>query len=138
MTRGTQSDGATVNSSNNYESVGFWRRYYFNNVNERFMNNETWDLAMNDIIESLHTNAVSRTKLDEIYSKFCQHIYNEMDSYIRYSDALEGSRKRLKIPKPFWCDELTHLWKTMHVNEKVYRTYKGSDRRYKIELLNEI
>ena len=43
-----------------------------------------------------------------------------MDKYLEYNSVNYHVKKRLRIHKPFWDQELTELWKTMKDKNKLY------------------
>ncbi len=67
-------------------------------------------------------------EIDAAYSKFCTILLNEMDEYLQYRSVSRGTRKRLKLHKPFWNDELTQFWKDMKYKEHIFNKYKGNQR----------
>ena len=92
------------------------------------MNTNTWNSALSEIISRLEHIQVSQGKLDEIYSQVCSTVFNELDSYVQYRDAKPSTGKKLRLSKPFWCDELTSLWKTYHTTENEFLAFKGPRR----------
>ena len=52
-----------------------------------------------------------------------------MDEYLKYYDASGKCRKRLKLHKPYWTDELTDLWKDMCHKEHMHRKCKDNRRQ---------
>ena len=53
-----------------------------------------------------------------------------MDKYLELRQTKNRTRKRLKVTKPYWSDELTTLWKNMCESEKRY-TKCNSDKHCK-------
>ena len=50
-------------------------------------------------------------------------IIDEMNREIPYIDVCSSSRKRYKVNKPFWNDELKGLWKNMNLHERKFRNF---------------
>ncbi len=51
------------------------------------MNNEMWRLAMVELIEEYSTSRNPTYQIDYVYVKFCDVVFNEMDTYLQYSLA---------------------------------------------------
>jgi hypothetical protein len=101
------------------------RFYNYNSIPEDFLSNAKWRNIIVDIIDKLQFNHLSQDSLDDIYGKFASHIFEQMDEYLEYRDASKQGRKRLKHSKPYWNDELFHLWKDMHTKERALLRCKG-------------
>ncbi len=67
-------------------------------------------------------------EIDSIYANFCDIIYNEMDTYLKYTSAQKKTWKYFKIQKHFWSEDLIVLWKTMNTNEHAFLKCKGNRR----------
>jgi hypothetical protein len=65
--------------------------------------------------------------MDKTYHKLFTTLTNEMDNYLKYSDASKSIRKRLKNHKPYWNESLNELWLTASKLEKEYIKFKGSN-----------
>ncbi len=102
------------------------RRYNFANIDNSFMNNNAWRLAMSELITRLERVQVNKDILDEIYSGLCRSVFNEMDSYLEYRNVRRGTGKKLRTSKPYWNDELTKLWRDVHLKQTAFLRFKGT------------
>ncbi len=105
------------------------RRYCFNNVPCDFMNNSIWNACIQRLITECENVQNQQNEIDSLYNRFCDVLTCEMDEYLKYSDASGKCRKRLKLHKPYWTDELTDLWKDMCHKERIHRKCKGNRRQ---------
>ena len=95
--------------------------YLFDKKPELFMANETWRLAVIEIINNLQSINNTQHALDIAYDNLCKCIFKEMDMYLEFRNCSRQCKKRFKNNKPFWNEELTVLWKAMKDKEKCYR-----------------
>lgn len=94
-------------------------RYNFTrNTDQAFLSAE-WVHNINTFINERQRQLVNQEKVDEMYYIFCALLTSEMDKYFRCDNA-KASKKRLRISKPFWNDELANLWKRMKASEREY------------------
>ncbi len=101
------------------------RKYRFEHTPDLFMASECWKSAMNVLIDTSISCIEDQQEIDNLYEYFCKTLTNEMDIYLRYSDAPKYIRKKLKNCKPYWNDELYNLWLQMSNAEKTYSKFKG-------------
>ena len=111
-------------------------KYSFNNINDSFMNNNNWQLNINQLILDLESNITIKSNINHLYDRLCNIIFNEMDKYLDYKNCSNGSKKKLKLSKPYWNSELTSKWKHMKDKEKQFRKYDGC-KKIKLKLHNE-
>lgn len=64
------------------------------------------------------TRLSTQEQIDSIYDEFCKTIINEMEELIPQYDWSVKTKKRMRVQKPYWNDELTNLWKTMSKHEQ--------------------
>ena len=100
--------------------------YCFDKKPEGFLHSEIWRTAVLDIISRLeHMNEV-QSDLDCIYDDLCKSIFKELDSHFDYKVVGTKSKKKLRLYKPYWNEELSVLWKEMSQAERVFSRCKGS------------
>ena len=75
------------------------------------------------MIEKIECCHGTRTALDHLYEDVCQTIFSEMDKYLNVkNNNVTRTRRKLKIFKPLWNDELTCLWKDMRRHQIFLQT----------------
>ena len=79
------------------------------------------------MIEKIECCHGTRTALDHLYEDVCQTIFSEMDKYLNVkNNNVTRTRRKLKISKPFWNDELTCLWKDMRRHQNIFTNCTGN------------
>ncbi len=68
------------------------------------MASDSWKTTMNVLINRCISCIEQQTEIDNLYDLFCNTLPNEMDMYLKYSDAPRKIRKKLKNSKPYWND----------------------------------
>jgi hypothetical protein len=100
-------------------------RYNFRNIPASFMNNDTVanmvDNAMVGIDNCLHT----QEQVDSIYQTVCNVYATEMNDKLLLSIPRNNKGVKRK-PKPWWCDELSVLWKELCGARKSYVRESGN------------
>ncbi len=71
------------------------RIYDFKRVDQTYMNNNTWNIAIGELIDRLGHRQRSLRHLDDIYTQLCATLYNEMDSFTEYRKGLPCIGKQL-------------------------------------------
>jgi hypothetical protein len=84
------------------------------------MSSPTALTALNTLIERIERCRETQNQVDVLYSEFRDIITREMSEKIPTYDWSKRSRKRLRLHKPYWNDELTELWKRMREMEKQF------------------
>ncbi len=95
--------------------------------------------ALNILIEEILLTRESQENLNILYHKLVNTVTEEMDReipFILLKEASKHTKKKFKVSKPFWNNELTEMWKIMHENEKLFCKYKGKSRREKDKLFH--
>ena len=83
-----------------------------------FMNNETFFNSVENILDNIDCNNESQELINNIYTKICHILEQEIDS-------IPLTKKRFKKSgKNFWNETLEHLWNDMRHNEKYYKKCK--------------
>ena len=100
------------------------RKYNFNRVDEKFLNNDDWNVTASNLIEQVIRLDQSQDAVNEVYAEFCNSVNNEMDKYICHAER-NSNMKRPKHPKPFWNEKLYVLWKEANAAGKEYSKYVG-------------
>ena len=100
--------------------------YCFDKKPDHFMNSEVWRQAIAEIIALREIQITSQSEVDEKYDDFCKILMKELDSLLKLKSSSPKVRKKLRISKPFWNQELTDLWRTLRDKEKVYLSFRGT------------
>lgn len=116
----------SVNNNGHRCPVFNKRKYRFENVPNLFLSSESWKYSMNQLIDLFLTCRNNQNEIDNIYTKFCKSLTNEMNNYLRYTDSSKAVRKRYKNKKPYWNEDLNSLWVEMRDAEKKYTKCKGN------------
>ena len=116
----------TLDDHSNGSDTGSPRRYRFNRIPDNFMNNAKWRQVVVDLIDVRLESMQQQEEIDAAYSHFCTALISEMDEYLQYSSASKSTRKRLKMHKPFWNNELTVFWKDMKTKEHLFNKCNGN------------
>ncbi len=78
-------------------------------------------LAIENMINSILLMRETQVDLNMTYNNLITEIIDEMNREIPYIDVCSSSKKRYKVNKPFWNEELRELWKVMNLKEKDFR-----------------
>ena len=106
---------------------GIPKNYLFKNVPIEFFNNVMCKNALDTMLNRLQQCEVASESLDNLYRELTETVMSEMDKHLQYNNVCQKKgRKKLKVSKPFWNDELTCLWKNMRMHEKCFPKCKGS------------
>jgi hypothetical protein len=98
-----------------------FKKYDYKNMPDNFLKSQNWQSECVDLIDNLLQMRLNQNSIDEYYDKLCEKLFVEIDANINYKWVYtERSRKKLKISKPYWDEELTILWKNMVRAEKCY------------------
>ena len=124
------SEPYSVNHEENYEQKE--RKYDVSNIPHEFCNNHEFIQKITDLTESLTLLNHQQNAVDVLYNSFVKLLTNEMDSYLNYKDYYPSrkTRKRLKNNKPYWNEELNHLWKNMKCFEKRFLKCRRSNSQW--------
>ena len=80
--------------------------FYFNEINENFMNSQEWSDKLNNYIEQLESMITNQNNIDTCYNCLCKILTDEMDSHLKFSDASSKIKRKHENSKPYWCEEL--------------------------------
>ena len=119
--------------SEQYQSNG--RRYFFNKINENFMETELCKQAIVKLIDVIQHNRKDQDNLDKVYESFTEIIVDELNRTVPFVDS-SNVRKRYKPRKAFWNDELNNL--LINLNDKEKALKKCHNRVTKKLLFNEL
>ncbi len=114
------------------EYLGRKRRYNLQFIPDDFCNNDVFRTGLLEAIDNLQALRISQESVDVAYKEFCDSLLAEMDKYLEYDYVNYHVKKRLRIHKPFWDQELTELWKVMKDKNKLYTKEKKSGGRTQI------
>ncbi len=67
------------------------------------------------MIDVINVSRESQACVDEMYDKFVKTVHDEMSS--KLTPLIGGGRRKNTPYKPYWCEELSHLWKLAHEKE---------------------
>ena len=82
------------------------------------MNNETFFKSVENILDNINCNNESQELINNIYTKICHILEQEIDSIPLTKQRFKKSGKN------FWNETLEHLWNDMRHNEKNYKKCK--------------
>ncbi|CAC5408597.1 unnamed protein product [Mytilus coruscus] len=82
-------------------------------------------IAIHTLISRIETARETQDNIDVIYTELCDTIINEMDKNIPCYDSSSKTRKRYRVHKSFWNEELSNLWATMRDKEKSFLNCNG-------------
>ena len=82
--------------------------------------------ALLNVIDCIECNRETQTEIDNCYNNLKDVIVQEMKDKIPLFNN-NRDKKKYKISKPYWNEELGALWKEMHLKEKEFLCYKGSN-----------
>ena len=74
--------------------------------------------------------------MDKIYDSLCHTIRAEMEATIPRYDATRRTSKCYKNRKPYWSDELQHLWDTIRIKENDFLKCRDNNRLRKCLLMD--
>ncbi len=98
-------------------------KYKVRNLPPDFMRSEHFCEIIVNLIDNISASRETQDCVDNMYNKLVGEIHKEMSSKLT---PLSMGGKRKNTPyKPYWCNELSNLWKSAHEKEKVYIRYKG-------------
>lgn len=110
------------------------KRFNLRRIPSDFMNSNSAIHAINLLIRKIELCRETQREINEIYENFCEMVISEMTESIPNYDWSRKSKKKLRIHKPYWNNELTELWKTMRNHEKKFLKCNVKDRHKKREL----
>ena len=100
------------------------------NIPNGFLINREPDI--NSFISRLEREISTQESVDKLYLDFVTTVKNEMSSKLRSKDVVLNSssnNKKRKCKKPWWTQELSHLWNDLCEAEKVMIRSNGIARR---------
>ena len=126
-TSGIGSNHEDVSSQNAQENVK--KKYQYNTMSEDFLKSDRWKAILDDMLLKINNVDPIQSQVDSLYNDMISNVFTEMDQYIQYKHVGNKTRKRLKIQKPFWNDDLTTSWKSMSDAERLFRKNRDSSLR---------
>ena len=103
-----------------------FKMYCFDNRPNEFLSSQIWKDAVLKIIDQRNDLLSNQDEVDEEYKSFCNILINEMDTYLDYRGSGNRTKKKCKLSKPYWNDNLTALWREMRNAEKEFLAFKGN------------
>ncbi|CAC5400976.1 unnamed protein product [Mytilus coruscus] len=101
------------------------KRYKLKSIPNEIFPSDLSKIALQSIITQIERTRETQANIDEIYSKLCDVITDEMNNKIPRFSTSTNTRKCLKMNKPFWNDKLRILWNDMHAKENQFLKFKG-------------
>ena len=127
LSENTQSNDVRIhNVDSTVPSSRYFERYNLHKNSDRCMNNESWRLALNDVINHINNAKRCQNDIDDLYDLLCRNIYQVLDKFYKKFDVRKPTRKRYRKTKPYWDSELNELWQSMCFAEKIFVKFKGS------------
>jgi hypothetical protein len=75
-------------------------------------NTDSSRLALIDCIENIEGFRANQEYVDQMYERFCNTYYSEMERIFgKYTCAGKYKKKLNRFAKPFWNQDLTNLWR---------------------------
>ena len=99
----------------------------YNGDKHEFINNNSWLSKTQEILDHIKI-LETQCDMDKMYANLCTHIFSELGIFYKKIDSRRCVRRRHKHSKPYWDDELGHLWKCMRVKEICYLKCTSSNR----------
>ncbi len=107
------------------------KRYKVHNIPDNFLLSREAISDLNAMILSLENGLRDQDEVDHTYSMFVNCIKNEMDRALP-AVIVGKSKKYFRPSKPYWNDNLSHLWGIMNAKEKDYLHFRGAIRQKNI------
>ncbi len=108
------------------------KRYNLKRMPNNMFMSEICKQALLNVINTIECNRESQSEIDTCYVNLTDIIVKEMSDKIPIFNTRKD-KKKFKVNKPYWNDELSSLWKDMHVKEKEFLQQRGSNKK-RIEL----
>ena len=108
-------------------NIRHFTKFMYNGDKHEFMNNNSWLSKTQEILDHIKI-LETQCDVDKMYDNLCTHIFSGLDIFYKKIDSRRSVRRRHKHSKPYWDDELGHLWKCMREKEKCYLKCTGSNR----------
>lgn len=104
------------------------KRFNLRRIPSEFMKSNSAINAINSLIRKIELCRETQKDINDIYEHFCDIVISEMTESIPNYDWSTKSKKKLRIHKPYWNDELTELWNIMRSHEKQFLKCNVKDR----------
>ena len=118
---------ATLNTHRSNQVHPRRKRYYFNNKPDTYMNNDSWDHAVLELLSEIEFLEESQREIDSLYDKLCETIFTENDKRLLSSSYSRSTKKLFKYHKPYWNSTLTTKWNEMRESEKSFKKLSGNN-----------
>ena len=84
LSENTQSNNVRIhNLDYTVPSPCYFERYNLHKNSDRFMNNECWRLALNDVINHINNAKRCQNDIDDLYDLLCSNFYQELDKFYK-------------------------------------------------------
>ncbi len=117
-----------VNLCKNLGSKNYYRqtsneRYNLRTIPNDFMKSDRFNLVINELIDRILVTRDNQNDIDAMYDSLVKTVLAEMKENLT---PLSKSGRRKNTPfRPYWCAELSQLWKRAHDMHNMYVRYKG-------------
>ena len=102
-------------------------KYIVRNIPQEFLQSPGVCTALHNIINKIECNRETQNDVDNIYNELIDVIIQEMNSVLLVPSS-KHTKKRFKIRKPYWNDDLAAAWKLMQESEKQFNKCHGTRR----------
>ena len=153
LSENTQSNNVRIhNLDSTVPSSRYFERYNLHKNSDRFMSNESWRLALNDVINHINNAKRCQNDIDDLYDLLCSNIYQELDKFYEKFDVRKPTRKRYRKTKPYWDLLKRYLWNLkgpIWLKKQLQRDFvtarnifdknlRKKERAYRREKINEV
>ena len=97
------------------------KKYKYNTMSPEFLRSQTWVSILDYLLDKIEKPHSLQGEIDEFYEEMTKEVFREMDTYIDYKVTGKLTRKKFKVHKPYWNDDLTLAWREMATLEKSFR-----------------
>ena len=118
---------ATLNTHRSNQVHPSRKRYYFKNKPDTYMNNDSWDHAVLELLSEIEFLEESQREIHLLYDKPCETIFTEHDKHLLSSSYSRSTKKLFKHHKPYWNSTLTTKWNEMRESEISFKKFSGNN-----------
>ncbi len=99
------------------------RMYNYRNIPDDFMQSPNISQAIGKLIDDILLVRENQGEVDHMYDKVVRTIFDEMQNKLT-PISKTGRRKNTPF-RPYWCAELSDLWRKTYDSERIYVKFKG-------------
>ncbi len=102
------------------------RKYNYRSIPTDFMKSPQVTQAICQLIDDITLVRENQSDVDQMYDNVVQLVFREIKEML---PPVSKSGRRKNTPfRPYWCPELSELWRKAYEKEKVYVNFKGCKR----------